>query len=107
MEIFLINFRLISDKLSYQILYKLRKLRRSHNSKVANNNASSRKQAPLKRLGAAKAFNFRLLDAPTIIASHLLWLTIILDAYLVDLLALKEVRTHRLTDRQTDGHLHF
>ena len=50
--------------------------------------------SPAKRLGAAKAFNSRLLDAPTIIASHLLWLTIILDAYLVDLLALKEVMTH-------------
>ena len=43
------------------------------------------KQALLQRLGAVKAFNLRLLDAPTIIANHLLWLTIILDAYLVDL----------------------
>ena len=41
----------------------------------------------LKRLCAAKALNARLLDALTIIDSDLLQLNIILDAYLVDLLA--------------------
>ena len=32
---------------------------------------------------------------------------VMFDAYLVDLLALKEVEMDRLTDRLTDGHLRF
>ena len=52
---------------------------------------------------AAKAINAMLLDAETIITSVLLQLTIVFDAYLVDLEALKDMATDRQTDRRTDG----
>ena len=58
---------------------------------------TAKKQALLGAL-AAKAVNARLLDAATIVTSVLIQLTIMIDAYLVDLFALKEV----VTDRQTD-----
>ena len=45
----------------------------------------------------------RLLDALTIIINALLKVTIMFDAYLVDLLA-KNVCCYRQTDGQTDGH---
>ena len=61
-------------------------------------------QAPLRCLGAAKAFNSRLLDAPSIIAIHLQPSFRFLFIYL--LLAFREVVTDRHTERQTDKQIY-